>query len=76
MESSAAYVQPSLIIGRCPLQKHLGLLVHVPAREDAFSKSCLLSTMEAFHSSVVDNRQKDDQLKQWNRHITPSTQGP
>ena len=39
MTSSTPDVQSSLIIRRCPRQKRLGCLVHVPTREDAFPKS-------------------------------------
>src|SRR5262249_49050191 len=76
MEPSTPDIQPSFIIRCCPRQKRLGGLVHVPTSEDAFSKSCMLSTMETFHSDILGNRQEDDQLKQGNRSITPPTQGP
>ena len=72
----APHVQAPLIIRRCPRQKRLGLLVHVPTREDASAKSCMLSTMETCHSYALGNRQKDDQLEQGNRHIAPPTERP
>jgi hypothetical protein len=74
MTLPAPHVQSSLIIRRCPRQKRLGGLVHVPAREDAFSKPCVFSLTETFHAYVVGNPEEDDQLKQWNSHITPPTE--
>src|SRR5262249_15363347 len=74
MPSSTPHVEASLIIRRCPRQKRLGYLVHVPTREDACSKSCEFSTMETCHAHIMGYPQKDDQLKQWNSHITPPTE--
>jgi len=45
-----------------------------PPRENAFPKPCMLSIMETFHTHIIGYPQKDDQLKQWDCHITPSTE--
>src|ERR1700745_3539244 len=71
MEPSTPDVQSPLIIRCCPRQKRLGYLVHIPTRKNPLTKPLLFSTMETCHSYVLGNRQKDDQFKQWNRHISP-----
>src|SRR5205085_8569468 len=76
MTLSTPYVQAPIVIRRCPRQKRLGLLVHVPTREDAFPKPCMLSTTKTFHPYVMGYPQKDDQLKQGNSQISPPTERP
>jgi len=49
MEPSAPYVQATIVIRRCPCEKRLRLLVHVPTREDAFPKSCVFSLTKTCH---------------------------
>jgi hypothetical protein len=74
MEPSAPHVQATIVIRRCPRQKRLGGLVHVPTRENALTKPCMLSTTKTFHPYIVGYPQVDDQLKEWDSHITPPTQ--
>jgi len=47
-----------------------------PPGEDTLPKPLMFSAMKTCHPSVVWNPQKDDQLKEWHRPITPSTQRP
>jgi hypothetical protein len=55
MKLSAPDVQSPLIIRRCPHQKRLRMLVHVPARKDTFSKSLVFSLPKTFHPSIMGN---------------------
>src|SRR5262245_42130570 len=66
----------AIIIRGCPRQKCLGYVVHITTREDAFPQSGMLSMMETCHTHLMGDPQKDDQLKQGNRHITPPTERP
>jgi hypothetical protein len=36
----------------------------------------MLSTIETFHTHIMGYPQKDDQLKEWDSHITPPTERP
>jgi hypothetical protein len=76
MPSSTPGVEASLIIRRCPRQKRLGMLIYVSTREDTFPKPLVFSLTETFHAYVVGHRQKDDQRKAWNRHISPPAERP
>src|SRR5262245_1882094 len=63
MTLSAPHVQSPFIIRCCPRQKRLRGLVHVPTREHAFPKPCMLSMTKTCHPYIRGNRQKDDQFK-------------
>ena len=70
-DTAQVIVLPPLAYGAAFI---MGLLVHVPTKADAFPKPLVFSLTETCHPYIMGNPQKDDQLKQWNRHITPPTQ--
>src|SRR5215510_511036 len=74
MYLSTLDVHTSLVIRCCPRQKRLRGLVHVSSREHAFPKPCMQSMTKTCHPSMRGNRQKDDQRKEGNCHISPPTE--